>query len=151
MILEATIGVCIHEWSKIQYVNKGVVKRSLIGSSTWVISPLADLSGFHSIYEFSRRQRKYRLSNVHEIRKYFGNQQTINSWAVLRFCFVRTAPFLNITTLRKSGPRCNRMHPLYGALPVHMCQWGLHMVSWTHIGILMRLLNTEPGSTAELI
>ena len=34
MILEAAIGVCIHEWSKIQYVNKGVVKLSLIGSST---------------------------------------------------------------------------------------------------------------------
>ena len=33
-LLEAAIGVCIHEWSKIQYVNKGVVKRSLIGSST---------------------------------------------------------------------------------------------------------------------
>ena len=29
MILEAAIGVCIHEWSKIQYVNKGVVKRSV--------------------------------------------------------------------------------------------------------------------------
>ena len=25
MILEAAIVVCIHEWSKIQYVNKGVV------------------------------------------------------------------------------------------------------------------------------
>ena len=33
MILEAAIGVCIHEWSKIQYVNKGVGKLSLIGSS----------------------------------------------------------------------------------------------------------------------
>ena len=30
------------------YVSKGVVKRSLIGSSTRVIGPLADLSGFHS-------------------------------------------------------------------------------------------------------
>ena len=105
MILEAAIGVCIHEWSKIQYVNKGVVRRSLIGSSTWVIGPLADLSGFHSIYEIDWRQRKYRLSNAHEIRKYFGNYQITNSWAVLRFCFVRTAPFLNITTIRKSGPR----------------------------------------------
>ena len=56
------------------------------------------------IYEFGKRQRKYRLSNAHEIRKYFGNYQTTNSWTVLRFCFVRTAPFLNITTLRKSGP-----------------------------------------------
>ena len=103
MILEAAIGVCIHEWSKIQYVNKGVVKRSLIGSSTWVIGP-ADLSGFHSIYKIGRRQRKYRLSNAHEIRKYFGNYQTTNWWEVLGFCFVRTAPFLNITTLRKCGP-----------------------------------------------
>ena len=34
MILEAAIGVCIHEWSKIQYVNKGIVNQSLIGSST---------------------------------------------------------------------------------------------------------------------
>ena len=33
MIQEAAIGVCIHEWSKIQYVNKGVGKLSLIGSS----------------------------------------------------------------------------------------------------------------------
>ena len=73
VILEAAIGVCIHEWSKIQHVNKGVVKRSLIGSSTWVIGPLADLSGFHSIYEIGRRQQKYRPSNAHEIRKYFGN------------------------------------------------------------------------------
>ena len=32
MMLEAAIGVCFHEWSKIQYVYKGVVKRSLIGS-----------------------------------------------------------------------------------------------------------------------
>ena len=36
---------------KIQYVNNGFVKPSLIGSSSWVIGPLADLSGFHSIYE----------------------------------------------------------------------------------------------------
>ena len=73
MILEAAIGVCIREWSKIQYVNKGIVKRSQIGSSTWVIGPLADLSGFHSNYEIGRRQRKYRLCNAHEIRKCFGN------------------------------------------------------------------------------
>ena len=33
MILEAAIGVCIHEWSKLQYVDKDVVKRSLICSS----------------------------------------------------------------------------------------------------------------------
>ena len=32
MILEAAIGVCIHEWSKIHYINKGVIKQSLIGS-----------------------------------------------------------------------------------------------------------------------
>ena len=57
-----------------------------------------------NIYEISRRQRKYRLRNAHQIRKYFGNYQTTNSWAVLRFGLVRTAPFLNITTLRKSGP-----------------------------------------------
>ena len=38
MILEAAIGVCIHESVKVQYVNKGVVKRSLIGSSKWVTS-----------------------------------------------------------------------------------------------------------------
>ena len=72
MILEAAIAVCIDEWSKIQYVNKGV-KRSLFGSSTWVIGPLADLSSFYSFNEIGRRQRKYRLSNAHEIRKYFGN------------------------------------------------------------------------------
>ena len=52
MILEAAIGVCIHEWSKIQYV-KGV-KWSLIGSLKWVIGPLLDLSGFHSSYGISR-------------------------------------------------------------------------------------------------
>ena len=34
LILEAAIGVCIHEWRKIKYVNKGVVKRSPISSST---------------------------------------------------------------------------------------------------------------------
>ena len=34
MILEAAIRVCIHEWSKIEYVNKGVVKQSLIGCPT---------------------------------------------------------------------------------------------------------------------
>ena len=34
MILEAAIVACMHEWNKIQYVNKGVVTRSLIGSST---------------------------------------------------------------------------------------------------------------------
>ena len=73
MILEAAIGVCTEELSKIQYVKKGFVKRSQIGSSTWEIGPLAELSGFHSIYEMGRRQRKYRLSNDHEIRKYFGN------------------------------------------------------------------------------
>ena len=61
MILEAAIGVCIHEWSKIQYVNKAVVKRSLIGSSTWIIGPLADFSGFHCSYEMGRRPRKYWL------------------------------------------------------------------------------------------
>ena len=44
-------GVCIYEWSKIQYVNKGIVKPSLIGSLTLVIGPLADLSGFHSSSE----------------------------------------------------------------------------------------------------
>ena len=74
MIMEAAIiSVWIHEWGKIQYVNKGVVKRSLIGSSRWVIGPLADLSGFHSRYEIDRRQRKYRPSNAHEIRKCYGN------------------------------------------------------------------------------
>ena len=72
-IVEATIRVCVHKWSKIQCVNKGVVKRSLIGSPRRVIGPLPDLSGFHSIYEIGRRQRKYRLSNALEIRKYFGN------------------------------------------------------------------------------
>ena len=72
-VVEAAIGVCIHEFSKTQYVNKDVVKRSLIGSPRRVIGPLADVSGFHSIYEIGRRQRKYRLCNAHEIRKYFGN------------------------------------------------------------------------------
>ena len=42
MILEAAIDVCvcvyIHEKGKIQYVNKGVLKRSVIGSSTRVTS-----------------------------------------------------------------------------------------------------------------
>ena len=52
-----------------------------------------------------QKAKKIRLSNAHEIRKYFGNEQMTNSWAVLRFYFVRTAPFLNITTLQKSGPR----------------------------------------------
>ena len=132
MILEAAIDVCvcIHIWSKIQNVNKGVVKRSLIGSSTWVFGPLADLSGFHSSYEIVRRHRKYRLSNAHEICKYFGNKQTTNSWSVLRFCFVRTAPFLNITTLRKSGPRAYRGSArnwfilcLGGAVTGHRGEW----------------------------
>ena len=72
MILEEAIGMCIHEWSKIQYVNKGV-KRYMIGSSTWLIGPLADLSGFHSSYEIGRRKRKEQLSNAQEIRKHFGN------------------------------------------------------------------------------
>ena len=52
MILEAAIGVCIHEWSKIQYVNKGVVKRSVFTAST----KSADGN-----------------ENTHKIRKYFGN------------------------------------------------------------------------------
>ena len=153
VILEAVIGVCIHEWSKIQYVNKGVVKRSLIGSSTWVIGPLANLSGFHSIYEIGKRQRKYRLSNAHEIRKYFGNKQTTNSWAVLRFCFVYTAPFLNITTLRKSGSRALRLTrtgtyglgraSLSGCIGLHLIIYGIHITppdrQWA-----MSYLNTPP-------
>ena len=69
MILEVAIDVCIHQWSKIQYVNKAVVKRSLIGSLRWVIGPLLDLSGFHRSYEISRRQWKYWQSNAHEICK----------------------------------------------------------------------------------
>ena len=44
------------------------------------------------------------LRNAREISKCFGNLQTTNSWAVFRFCFVPTAPFLNIMTIRKSGP-----------------------------------------------
>ena len=48
MILEAAIGVCIHEWSKIQYVNKGIdriVKQSPIGSSTWVTASTKSAEG----------------------------------------------------------------------------------------------------------
>ena len=70
---QAANSVCIHEWSKIQYVNKSIVKRSLIGLSRWVIGPLMDLSGFHCSYDISRWQRKYQLSNDHKIRKCFGN------------------------------------------------------------------------------
>ena len=55
LILGAAIGVCIHGWCKIQYVNKGIVEGSLIGSLTSVIGPLVDLSGFHSSYEIGRR------------------------------------------------------------------------------------------------
>ena len=65
--------VCIHEWSKIQYVNKSIVKRSLIGLLRWVIGPLVDLSGFHCSYDIGRWQRKYQLSNDHKILKCFGN------------------------------------------------------------------------------
>ena len=44
---------------------------------------------------------------------------------------------------------CNPMHTLYGALPVkYMCQCALHAVLWSHIGILMRILAAESGSTA---
>ena len=35
MILEAAIGVCIHEWRNIQYVNKGIVKRWFYDISNW--------------------------------------------------------------------------------------------------------------------
>ena len=74
VILEAAIGVHMYSWmGKLQYVNKGVVKLSLIGSSRWVIGPLADLSGFLRIFEIGSRQRKYRLINAHEVRKYFGS------------------------------------------------------------------------------
>ena len=73
MPLEAAIVVCIYEWSKIQNVNKGDVERSLTGSWICVIGPMADLYGFLSINEIATRQRKYRLSNAREIRKYFGN------------------------------------------------------------------------------
>ena len=97
MILKAAIGVyvcvcvcvcvCIYEWNKIQYVNKGVVKPSLIGSSRRVIGPLAELSAFLCSYEIGRRQLKCGLTR-----------------ALLRFCFVRTAPFLNLMTIQKPGP-----------------------------------------------
>ena len=43
--------------------------------------------------------------------------------------------------------RCNPMHPLYGALPFHMCQCGLHAVLWSHIGMLMRFLAAESRRT----
>ena len=69
----------IYEYSKIQYVNKGIIKRSVIASSRREIGPRADLSGFQSSYEIGRRQRKYRFSNAREIRKCFGNYQTTNS------------------------------------------------------------------------
>ena len=32
-----------------------------------------------------------------------------------------------------------------------MCQHGLHVVLWSHIGILMRLLAAEPHSTAGIL
>ena len=46
--------------------------------------------------------------------------------------------------------RCNLKYSLYGDIPVPcMCQCELLAVLWSHIGILMRILNTEPSSTAN--
>ena len=44
--------------------------------------------------------------------------------------------------------RCTHFMVLYR---YRMCQWGLHVVHWSHIGILMRLLAAEPYSTAGLL
>ena len=45
--------------------------------------------------------------------------------------------------------RGNPMHTLYGALPVPYYQCGLHVVLWSHIGILMHLIAAEPRSTSR--
>ena len=44
--------------------------------------------------------------------------------------------------------RCTPFMVLYRC---RMCQWGLHVVLFSHIGILMRLLAAEPYSTAGLL
>ena len=51
---------------------------------------------------------------------------------------------------------CNPMHPLNDVLASadyldRTCQCGLHAVTWSHIGILMRRLAAEPRSTAGLL
>ena len=53
--------------------------------------------------------------------------------------------------LYKIRCNCNPKHPLCGALPLPMCQSGLHAVVWSHIGILMHLAAAEPRSTAGLL
>ena len=48
--------------------------------------------------------------------------------------------------------RCNPMHPLIMMRNLdRICQYGLHAVLWSHIGILMRRLAAEPHSTAGLL
>ena len=42
-------------------------------------------------------------------------------------------------------------HPLYGALPGRMCQWGLHAELWSQFSALMHLLAAEPRSIAGLL
>ena len=136
MILGAAIGVCIHGWCKIQYVNKGIVEGSPIGSLTSVIGPLVDLSGFHSSYEIGRRLQKYRQSNAHKIRKCFYKLATTNTWVLLRFCFVRTAPFLNIT-FWKSGPWSRAVSKIYVPIYPYLLSEGKQNCSslWPPLGL----------------
>ena len=57
---------------------------------------------YHDLH--APQDRVDRLSNAHKIHKCCGNQQTTTSWALPRFCFIRTVIFFNIMTFRKSGP-----------------------------------------------
>ena len=47
--------------------------------------------------------------------------------------------------------RCNPVRPLNVLYLDHMCQCGLHVVIWSHIGTLMHRLTAEPRSTAGLL
>ena len=48
----------------------------------------------------------------------------------------------------RCNPRCTRLMMRYLD---RICQWGLHAVLWSHIGILLRHLAAEPRSTAGLL
>ena len=126
------------QWSKIQYVTKCVVKRYLIGSSTWVIGPLADLSGFHSIYEIDRRHAHgmpTKFVNILETSKVLIRGQYLDSvsYALLHFITSRLCENLAPDTQSEIYRRGNVENSWKSLIMVDHAwksQWSKKIESW---------------------
>ena len=70
MILEAAIGVCIHEWSKSKQRRCQTISDWFFDMSNW---PSGGFVWFSQHLQNPLEATKIQASNVHEIRKYFEN------------------------------------------------------------------------------